>query len=458
MGKKRKRGDVLRFPVRRTREKRSDQDRKLSEIVKEMALRLLKKPDAVPSLVVAETALLLASAAWNFACGDPGLRQQHRDMLKKFDRGGATPWPELLSTDTDRLIAGLVEYKQANCPNDRRRIVAAEMSSEGNVRVHWVEEDKLVTAPFGSGTSHAMAAKVESGHPIGEKLIARMKREVRGKVVDLKAVIAGRAAAEELQRTVVAKEGLAGFHPAHAAYVYAQNQVSVMSEQITALKEMAPFVDIISKAEDIYMPSGPPMSPLTTSYFTCWAFFDACVEPANETIGTTVLEMGAAFGMHTELLRIIGLMQQSRMGLYLHEGTEDSLVVLRELATDAVCRAIVPSGFRGQWGELWYARVLPPPIPGGSEHVVFTTPYLLLKPGLLEWKAYFGRTLPDAPRQGCHDAYVHHMKYGPTRSYWNDFVFEGYVNHRTEVIFLAGLPDLPESRPHSEVSNRRFRR
>jgi hypothetical protein len=46
---------------------------------------------------------------------------------------------------------------------------------------------------------------------------------------------------------VVAKEGLAGFHPAHAAYVYAQNQVSVMSEQLTALDEMAPFADIVSK-------------------------------------------------------------------------------------------------------------------------------------------------------------------------------------------------------------------
>ncbi len=33
-----------------------------------------------------------------------------------------------------------------------------------------------------------------------------------------------------------------------------------------------------------------------------------------------------------------------------------------------------------------------------------------------------------------------------------------YVNHRTEAIFLAGLPDVPESRPHSKVNNRRFRR
>ena len=37
------------------------------------------------------------------------------------------------------------------------------------------------------------------------------------------------------------EEQLADCHPAYAAYVYAQNQVSVMSEQLTGLKEMAPF-------------------------------------------------------------------------------------------------------------------------------------------------------------------------------------------------------------------------
>ena len=37
--------------------------------------------------------------------------------------------------------------------------------------------------------------------------------------------------------------------------------------------------------------------------------------------------------------------------------------------------------------------------------------------------------------------YEHHMKFGPTRDYWTEFVFEAYVNHRANVILLAGLPD-----------------
>ena len=67
------------------------------------------------------------------------------------------------------------------------------------------------------------------------------------------------------------------------------------------------------KADDDYMPSGPPMSPLTKSFFTCWAFFDACVGLAEETFGTTAMAVGSALGMHSELVRVIGLMQDSRM-------------------------------------------------------------------------------------------------------------------------------------------------
>lgn len=458
MGNKRKHDDRLKFLGRRTRANATEPDRKLSEIIKEMGLRLFKEPDAAAAPPAVEAAILLASAAWNAALGDHGLRDRHREILKGLGWDGRQPWPELVSTDTDRLIAGLVEYKQARYPHDRRRIVVAETRSAGTVRVHWVQEDTLVAVPFGTRTAKAPAAGAQGGTPIAEKLVARMKRELRGRVVDLRRVIAGRAAAEELQKTVVTKEGLAGFHPAHAAYVSAQNQVSVMAEQLTALDEMAPFAGLVAKAADLYMPGAPPISPLTPSYFTCWAFFDACVEPTHETIGTTVLAVGAAFGMHPELLRLIRLMQESRMGLYIHEGAEGSRTLLRELVTGAVCRAIVPAGYRGQTGELWYARVLPPPITGSAEHVVFTTPYPVLAPGLREWQAYFHRTLPGASTHARLEAYERHMKYGPTRRYWNDFVFEGYVNHRPDAIYLAGLPDVPESRPHSEASYRRSRR
>jgi hypothetical protein len=90
-----------------------------------------------------------------------------------------------------------------------------------------------------------------------------------------------------------------------------------------------------------------------------------------------------------------------------------------------------------------------------AEHVVFTTPYVLLTPGLIEWRAYITRVLSGTPKHAQLDAYKSHMKYGPTRRYCNEFVFKGYVNHQKEGIFLAGLPDIPESRPHSASKRRR---
>jgi hypothetical protein len=137
------------------------------------------------------------------------------------------------------------------------------------------------------------------------------------------------------------------------------------------------------------------------------------------------------------------------MGFYIHRGREGNVNILEDLVTTTVYRAIVPAGYRGRRNENWYVRLLPPPFPGGTEHVVFTTPYVVVHPDFDDWLAYFRRTFPAT---AGFDDYERHMKYGPTREYWNDYVFEGYVNHQADAIYLAGLPDIPESRPHSEIS------
>jgi len=452
--KKRKSGKVTRVPACQARLSIQNREQKLSELIKDMALSLLNDPGAIPSPPAAQAALTLATVAWNSAVGDTVLPDDYGKVIEQINRRDATFWAELRFQNADQLIAELVRQKRERYPNDLRRIVGTEMSPEGNVRVHWVEQEKIITANFGSTSSQANTARSKRGHPIADKLVREMKKHTHGKVIDFKSIMVGRDHAEELQKIVATQEELANLHPAHAIYVYAQNQVSVMSEQLTVLKQMEQFVRLVSKAEDEYMPSGPPISPLTASFFTCWAFFDACVGQAEETIGTTIRVVGAAFGMHDELVRVIGLMQESRMGVYIHEGAEKNAVVLRELVTDKLCRATIASGYHGRKGELWYVRVFPPPLPGLTEHVVFTTPYILLHPGEREWQAYFRRILPDAPLHDRIARYERHMKFGPTRDYWTDFVFDAYVNHCTDVIFLAGLPDVPESRPHSRVNNR----
>ena len=283
---------------------------------------------------------------------------------------------------------------------------------------------------------------------MARRVLERMQRQMRTSVVDLAAFRAGKAQADALQQTVTPREQLAQTNPAHAIYVHAQNQMSVMAEQLLQLAEMKSFVKQIELAEDAYMPSWPPMSPVSQSFFWCWANFDLSVGARRETIGTVTLAVASEFGTHRETLRLMRALQDSRMGIHRVEGHDGSLVRLHDLATERACAAVCESGYSGREGELWFARVLPPPLPG-SAHVVFTSPYVLLAPGLAEWMAYLERVVSKTHEQPRRHALEQHLKWGPTPRYWPEFVFEGYVTHVPGTIFLKGLPDIPESRPHS---------
>src|SRR4030043_379033 len=78
-----------------------------------------------------------------------------------------------------------------------------------------------------------------------------------------------------LKKTMKTPEDLKGYDPVHALYISVQNMASLFAEQVSILPEMKEYSRIMDKAERVYIPDGPPISPLTRSYFTHWAFFDA---------------------------------------------------------------------------------------------------------------------------------------------------------------------------------------
>ena len=67
----------------------------------------------------------------------------------------------------------------------------------------------------------------------------------------------------------IAKLIAEGMDPVHATYVFIHHIASVFAENVSQLPEMRTFTEDYVKAEEQYLPSGPPMSPLTTSYFSC---------------------------------------------------------------------------------------------------------------------------------------------------------------------------------------------
>lgn len=300
--------------------------------------------------------------------------------------------------------------------------------------------------------------------PISKKVIAGLKKAKNQKNIDFKELKEAKAYAQDLDKTVVSEDRLSKYDPLHAVYIYAQNKVSVLVEQLSDLSVLSKLTNTLEQADDIYLPSSPPKSPITQSYFTCWGFFDLCIGIKKESFGTVILDLLKNLNADSGLIKIIECMQNSRMGIFIHKGHLDRYVILEELITGKEIKVIVPSGYQGKKDEIWYARVMPEPFPDlhYGYSLIFTTPYILIDiNGNIgssakrdDWDAFFDRNLKAAMEKDKINAYESFMKYGKNKYFWNEYIFEGYVNYQEDMIMLTGFPDIPLSMPHSEESQK----
>jgi hypothetical protein len=252
----------------------------------------------------------------------------------------------------------------------------------------------------------------------------------------------------DAQKKFVAK----GHDPCHALYIFAQNFASMLSEQLSEMKEARQFVKIVGDAQDEYLPGAPPISPLTTSYFTMWAIFDVLFGQSHETIGTCILRIGTIIEMPPWLLDVIGVMQRSTMGVHVHCGTEGHLVRLRALGSQETKLCLVPCSYVGQAGDLWFVRLLPPANALFDYNIVFNTPYILVNVTERMFADYLTREigrLGSRTRPAKLEASAYIMKHGPTPNHWNEYIFCAYTGHQHNAVFLTGIPDIKESLPHA---------
>ena len=129
-------------------------------------------------------------------------------------------------------------------------------------------------------------------------------------------------------------------------------------------------------------------------------------------------------------------------------------------------------------GELAFARVLSL----GSDHFLVEPPYLL-RASDRDWLEYFQRIAPDeasppsathhrspshaklTPKQrarlrqkkaaqrhqGSEATLLRHLKHGSTERYWFEYIVDAYAGERAGVVYLAGVPDRPETLPHHDA-------
>ncbi len=212
--------------------------------------------------------------------------------------------------------------------------------------------------------------------------------------------------------------------PLHAVYAFIQQMSSYFAETVAHLPEMKAWARVVEKAEDEYMPAGPPMSPLTGSYFWMWALYDLRIGKSTDTLATCQIASNDVIQMDANQLKVLKRLDRSRMGIYEHVGKDGLNIRLKELITDKEFPCRCTSGYVGRKGELWYVRAVPPLDPElGEFWVSMTTPYVLIDFGKSDWIAFLKRTMIQC--DGSNDqAQLHKLlKHGLDTHYWNEFVF-----------------------------------
>ncbi|MCH8239410.1 MAG: hypothetical protein IIB62_05015 [Proteobacteria bacterium] len=289
---------------------------------------------------------------------------------------------------------------------------------------------------------------------VANKIARKIAAQGRSKVIDLAAWREGKEIVREagLDDDRVAHLLSKDCDPCLAPYVFGQNVASILSEQISLMKEAKGYVKTVGDAEDVYMPGGPPMSPLTVSYFSMWSLFDVRFGSSRETMGTCILRAAQEFDFPPWLSDIIRSMQQSRMGFYVHCGRDGELVRLREVGTQETITCRVPAGFAGRPGQIWFVRLLPPPAGSYSHHIVCITPYVIESYPEQAFVDYLERELARMEAKKTlktDDHHGHLLKYGPHSNHWNEYILCAYTGHQHEAVFLTGIPDIRDSLPHA---------
>jgi len=290
---------------------------------------------------------------------------------------------------------------------------------------------------------------------VAHEILQRIRKFQASQVVDL--TLFRQAKETALQQRDEAAEDLDDFHPFHTLQTYMLKTVVNAGNQLGELPELSKLMDQVEAAQDEYTPDGPPMSPISKSYYLNWSVFDIATGINRETLGTCVAVVSKALGSHPGHVEFIEQMCRTRPGFYVHEGFEGDSVVLRELMTQKRYPIIVPSGYRGQPGDLLLIRVLPSFLPEYPQALAMTTPYKIVSPNVDAWIAYFDRTLASLGGNRVRD-YETLMKFGAPphgHKYWTEYIFEAYAGYELEVVFLEGLPDVDASRPHSRVNQDR---
>ena len=225
-----------------------------------------------------------------------------------------------------------------------------------------------------------------------------------------------------------------GISPLYSVYMQTIQFIYYPIYSMAEMNEFKDFSKIKDDRENIYLPSYPPMSPISESYYTQWELFDARAGKEKETLAGIFLDVAEYLGVDKETIDITTYLSNSRMGVYEIRKKRDRMLFLRELITeDEFWGELTPGGYEGEVGQLWYTRFLPDINEKFGYSTISTTPYVLMNKKR-EWMKFFKEY--SVSKEQVHNF----MKFGPDLNFWNEFIFYRYYNFTDQAIFLKGMP------------------
>lgn len=236
----------------------------------------------------------------------------------------------------------------------------------------------------------------------------------------------------------------------HAVYSSAQNLLSLSTELMSDYPEFDRHTQITANHYDNYMPSWPPLSPISNSYFSNWQLFDLQIGLDKESFTSCLLDLSGLMKLNGSQELLYSRLHESRMGIYKIIEEVDDKLLLEELYTGKQYLSYTPNLLHAcSVGDLWFVRLLPPINESFDYYIIFGSPYVL-RSSQQDWYKFFDRNIQgERGTTEAEENYQKFMKNGLSNSYWLEFVMQAYSRHTDLVIYLTGVPDIANSRPHS---------
>lgn len=238
--------------------------------------------------------------------------------------------------------------------------------------------------------------------------------------------------------------------PSFHAYAAAVNATSEFAGQALDILELIPFNNQLVDIQEEYMPSYPPMSPVTSAFFASWMVLDARDSLTGVTLGELFVHYLQHMGKFDFLRQAMVALNDSFCSFYLVMDVGLHGVTLWDIAGKRQFQCWNSSGYPGRTGQVWYVRVLPPFVTGSNRSVTMGTPYVFKDSTRLTsedmWEAFFQRHM--ASQVGAGHSLREYLKSGKSLGYWLEFIFQAFVSYTGNMILVTGVPDNPASLPH----------